>query len=60
MMPMPASPFIDFVTNAEIYDNDIESCGLYDYEFDNGGKNGEGICEWTFHGKAGFSVFSTV
>lgn len=35
----------DFVTNAEIYENEIEDCGLYDYRFDSGGGNGEGICE---------------
>lgn len=35
----------DFVTNAEIYENDIESCGLYDFVYNRGAKNGEGICE---------------
>lgn len=36
----------DFVTNADINRNEISTCGLYDYVFSNGGKNGEGICEW--------------
>ena len=37
----------DFVTNAEIYGNDIEHCGVYDFVFvqDDKHKNGEGICE---------------
>lgn len=53
---MPTTAQSDFVTNAEIYDNDIESCGLYDYEFNDGGENGEGICEWTLYGNMGLSV----
>ncbi|CAM9758388.1 unnamed protein product, partial [Ascophyllum nodosum] len=32
-----------FVTKAEIYDNKILNCGIYDYFYDRGGKNGEGI-----------------
>lgn len=36
----------DFVTYAEIYNNDLDYCGVYDYVYDAGGKNGEGICEW--------------
>lgn len=38
----------DFVTNAEIYENEVETCGIYDWEFNDGGengKNGEGVCE---------------
>lgn len=35
----------DFVTNAEIYENVVEMCGLYDFVFEDGGRNGEGICE---------------
>lgn len=42
---MPTVIQSDFVTNAEIYENDLTSCGLYDYEFKDGGENGEGICE---------------
>lgn len=33
----------DFVVNAEITDNDIENCGVHDYMFDSGDKNGEGV-----------------
>ena len=36
---------LDFVTYAEIYDNDIMDCGLYDFEYADDGANGEGICE---------------
>ena len=36
---------IDFVTNSKIHDNTIENCGVYDFQFDDGGKTGEGICE---------------
>lgn len=35
----------DFVTNALIHDNMIENCGVHDFQYDDGGKNGEGICE---------------
>lgn len=38
-------PYLDFVTYAEIYHNDILNCGIYDFFFGDGGKNGEGICE---------------
>lgn len=31
------------MTNSEITDNTISNCGVYDYVFDEGGKNGEGI-----------------
>jgi hypothetical protein len=31
------------VTGAEIAHNTITNCGIYDYRFDNGGKNGEAI-----------------
>lgn len=43
MVPTAIRP--DFVTNAEIYENALESCGLYGAQFDNGRENGEGICE---------------
>lgn len=34
----------NFVTNAELTDNVIEYCGVYDFRFDlDGGKNGEAI-----------------
>lgn len=32
-----------FAQNNEISDNTIQNCGLYDFRFNNGGKNGEGI-----------------
>ncbi len=32
-----------FVQQAEVADNNIGPCGVYDFEFDDGGKNGEGI-----------------
>ncbi|MBD3238087.1 MAG: hypothetical protein GF332_00410 [Candidatus Moranbacteria bacterium] len=32
-----------FVTQANIHHNNIENCGLYDFVFDEDGKNGEGI-----------------
>lgn len=35
----------DFVTYAEIYNNELSDCGVYDYVFDAGEKNGEGVCE---------------
>lgn len=43
--PPDAQP--DFVTNAEIHNNDIEHCGVYDFEYGQGEDrvNGEGICE---------------
>lgn len=31
------------VTNADVHDNTIGPCGVYDFKFDDGGKNGEGI-----------------
>ncbi len=33
----------NFVVNAVIENNTISDCGIYDYEFDEGSKNGEGI-----------------
>lgn len=33
----------NFVAGAIITDNIIENCGVYDYEFDRGEKNGEGV-----------------
>eukprot|EP00903_Cladosiphon_okamuranus_P020891 g19184.t1 len=33
----------DHVTYAEIYDNYIDDCGVYDFRFEDGGKNGEGV-----------------
>eukprot|EP00752_Nemacystus_decipiens_P012584 g11144.t1 len=33
----------DHVTNAGIYDNYISDCGIYDFRFADGGKNGEGV-----------------
>lgn len=36
----------DFVTNAKVHDNYIRDCGIYDFVFDDGGKTGEGICEY--------------
>lgn len=33
----------NFVTGAVISNNTIDGCGIWDYEFDQGGKNGEGI-----------------
>lgn len=32
-----------FAQNNEISDNTIQNCGVYDFRFNNGGKNGEGI-----------------
>lgn len=32
-----------FVTNSFVTDNVITNCGIYDYQFDNGGKNGEAV-----------------
>lgn len=34
------------MTYAEIYENDIMDCGLYDFEYADDGSNGEGICEY--------------
>ncbi|MFD7158124.1 DUF1565 domain-containing protein [Kribbella sp. NPDC059898] len=31
------------VTNADVHDNTIGPCGVWDFKFDDGGKNGEGI-----------------
>lgn len=31
------------VTKAEVVDNTIRNCGVYDFVFDGGGKNGEGV-----------------
>ena len=54
----------DFVTGAAISHNMIQNCGIYDYKFDGGEKNGEGIyigtsskqvpatptlCRWLLH-----------
>ncbi|CAN0465717.1 unnamed protein product, partial [Hapterophycus canaliculatus] len=33
----------DFVINAAIMGNTIEKCGIHDYEFESGDKNGEGV-----------------
>lgn len=33
----------NFVSNSQITDNTIEHCGVYDYQFNEGKKNGEGI-----------------
>lgn len=33
----------NFVTNAQIMDNTIKYCGVYDFAFNEGGQNGEGI-----------------
>ena len=33
----------DYVTGAEIKGNTIKDCGIHDYRFDWGSKNGEGI-----------------
>ncbi|CAM9258533.1 unnamed protein product, partial [Scytosiphon promiscuus] len=33
----------DFVTFAEVHDNYITDCGIYDYRHEDGGKNGEGV-----------------
>lgn len=43
---------LDFVTNAEVYGNEIKNCGMYDFVFNAGGKNGEGICEWPVYSAA--------
>ena len=32
-----------FVTNSFVEDNVITNCGIFDYEYDNGGKNGEAV-----------------
>lgn len=32
-----------FVTNSEIVDNDVSYCGVHDYRYGGGGKNGEAI-----------------
>lgn len=32
-----------FVTNSFVQDNVISNCGIFDYEYDNGGKNGEAV-----------------
>ncbi|WP_020409708.1 DUF1565 domain-containing protein [Hahella ganghwensis] len=32
-----------YVTEAEIFDNTFYNCGVYDFKFNNGGKNGEAI-----------------
>jgi hypothetical protein len=31
------------ITNADVHDNTVGPCGVYDFKFDDGGKNGEGI-----------------
>ncbi|TCC58851.1 DUF1565 domain-containing protein [Kribbella pittospori] len=31
------------ITNADVHDNTVGPCGVYDFKFDGGGKNGEGI-----------------
>lgn len=33
----------NFVTNAQIMDNTIKYCGVYDFAFQHGGQNGEGV-----------------
>ena len=33
----------NFVTNAQIMDNTIKYCGVYDFAFNEGGQNGEGV-----------------
>lgn len=33
----------NYVVNAEITGNSIKYCGVYDFAFNEGGKNGEGI-----------------
>lgn len=31
------------ITNADVHDNTVGPCGVYDFKFNDGGKNGEGI-----------------
>lgn len=47
MALLELAPFPDFVTKAELYDNEIFNCGVYDFIFNEGGYNGEGICEFS-------------
>ena len=44
------------VVNAEILDNDIENCGIHDFEHDSDEKVGEGIYIGTSSDQARFTI----